>query len=263
MMNQKAKEIGCKNTYFITPNGLDAVDEVGRHSTTAADLARIMSYCVKESEKKEDFIQVTGKKHHSFSDLENKRTFSCNNHNAFLTMMEGAFSGKTGFTGDAGYCYVGALRRDDRTFVVALLGCGWPNNKTYKWSDTKKLMRYGLDNYTYHPIEKIESPHPIRVIEGIPGNGILGSEVTVPVKIEDEKSFPGQILLKEEEEIHVETKVKEELQAPVKEGEKVGEICLYLGEKRLHRYDVVTTEQIEKMNLKWCILKIMEMYTIC
>ena len=50
-------------------------------------------------------------------------------------MMDGAISGKTGFTADAGYCYVGALRRDERTFIVALLACGWPNHKGYKWSD--------------------------------------------------------------------------------------------------------------------------------
>ena len=58
-------------------------------------------------------------------------------------MMDGALSGKTGFTGKAGYCYVGALESRGRTFVVALLGCGWPNNKGYKWADTKRLMTYG------------------------------------------------------------------------------------------------------------------------
>ena len=64
-------------------------------------------------------------------------------------------SGKTGFTGTAGYCYVGALTRDERTYIVALLACGWPNNKSYKWSDTKRLMEYGIAGfpvygYTYN-----------------------------------------------------------------------------------------------------------------
>ena len=45
-MNQKAKELGCKDTYFITPNGLDGQDENGIHGTTAEDLAKIMSYCI-------------------------------------------------------------------------------------------------------------------------------------------------------------------------------------------------------------------------
>ena len=67
-------------------------------------------------------------------------------------MMEGALTGKTGFTADAGYCYVGALSQDDRTFIVALLGCGWPGHKNYKWEDTRKLMEYGLANYAYRKI---------------------------------------------------------------------------------------------------------------
>ena len=55
-------------------------------------------------------------------------------------MYDNIISGKTGFTGDAGYCYVCAYKDNDRTFIVALLACGWPDNKTYKWSDAKHLL---------------------------------------------------------------------------------------------------------------------------
>ena len=63
---------------------------------------------------------------------------------------------KTGFTGTAGYCYVGALQREDKTLIVALLACGWPNNKTYKWSDTRKLMNYGLEQFKKIDLLQIE-----------------------------------------------------------------------------------------------------------
>ncbi len=74
-MNRKAEELGCKNTWFVTPNGLDAssADEKGReraHSTTAADLARIMQYCIYESPKKEDFLTVTRTASYTFHDVE-------------------------------------------------------------------------------------------------------------------------------------------------------------------------------------------------
>src|SRR5699024_12214716 len=62
-------------------------------------------------------ISITRTEAYEFQDCAGKRSFTCHNHNAFLTMMEGALSGKTGFTGDAGYCYVGALRRGERTFI--------------------------------------------------------------------------------------------------------------------------------------------------
>ena len=82
-------------------------------------------------------------------------------------MMEGALSGKTGFTADAGYCYVGALSDGKRTFIVALLACGWPNNKSYKWSDTRKLMTYGLENYEYKNVWKDLKNKKIVVEDGV------------------------------------------------------------------------------------------------
>ena len=148
-MNQKARELGLSHTHFVTPNGLDGADDGGSHRTTAKELARIMRYCVMESSKRKEFLEITGASSYQFSDLEQTQTYSCINHNAFLTMMEGAISGKTGFTGEAGYCYVGALKREKRTFIVALLACGWPNNRSYKWEDTKKLMEYGLEHFEY------------------------------------------------------------------------------------------------------------------
>ena len=99
--------------------------------------------------------------------------------------MDGAISGKTGFTGKAGYCYVGALKRDERTFVVALLACGWPNNKNYKWADTRKLMEYAIDNYTYRDVyEEVEIPE-IPVEDGIPQSENLFDESYVELKVED------------------------------------------------------------------------------
>ena len=147
-MNRKARSIGCEDTWFVTPNGLDgsSLDENGReqiHSTTAADLARIMKYCLYESPAREEFLTITRTGTYTFSDLDGKGTYSCVNHNAFLSMMDGALSGKTGFTGGAGYSYVGALERGGKSFIVALLGCGWPPHKEYKWSDTRELMEYG------------------------------------------------------------------------------------------------------------------------
>ena len=113
-MNQKARELGCVNTFFITPNGLDAAvsteDGVRQvHSTTAEELARIMAYCVNDSPSREEFLKITQSQNYSFSDLEGKRSFSCVNHNALLSSMDGMISGKTGFTSGAGYSYVGAV----------------------------------------------------------------------------------------------------------------------------------------------------------
>ncbi len=127
MMNEKAEEIGCTDTYFITPNGLDAEDKNGKHHTTARDLALIMRYAIKK--KNRTFLKITETREYTFSDLNKNRVFSLHNTNALLDMTEGVLSGKTGFTGDAGYCYVCACRQGENLLIISLLGCGWPNNK--------------------------------------------------------------------------------------------------------------------------------------
>ncbi len=70
----------------------------------------------------EVFLKITQTRNYSFSDLSNKRHFSLHNTNALLHMTDGVLSGKTGYTGDAGYCYVCACQNDKKTFIIALLG---------------------------------------------------------------------------------------------------------------------------------------------
>lgn len=280
MMNQKAWDIGCFDTFFITPNGLDAVaftdnGETKSHSTTAADLARIMSYCIMDSPKKEEFLAITRTPSYQFTAYREKdgeifsggRNFQCNNHNAFLNMMEGALSGKTGFTGKAGYCYVGSLQRGDRTFVVALLACGWPNNKTYKWSDTKKLMDYGLENFEYHSLKEVEieedSLSGILVKDGQTGR--IGESIYVPVGIADRKDGRKNegVLLSKEENFEVKRELKEFLSAPIEAGMEVGKVS-YLLNGEVYGVDyIITKEAVAKIDFKWCLMQILKYYSIC
>lgn len=260
LMNKKAKELGCVNTYFITPNGLDAVDENGSHSTTAVDLARIMSYCITESPMKEAFLMITGTASYSFSNVAGTRNFNCTNRNSFLSMMEGAISGKTGFTGKAGYCYVGALERDGRTFVVALLACGWPNNKNYKWSDTRKLMEYGLENYEYQSVdEEIELP-TIQVQNGVPDSDNLFDDAYVKLEIDYGNENEFSFLLREDETIKIAIECEKSLQAPLDVGYTVGKVNYNLDGETMKEYPVVVKERVEERSISWVFEKIAEMY---
>lgn len=252
MMNQKASEIGCENTCFLTPNGLDSQKDGLTHSTTARDLALIMSYCVTKSPMKDLFLEITRAPSHSFSNIEGSRSFSCSNHNAFLNMMDGALSGKTGFTGKAGYCYVGALARDGRTFVVSLLACGWPNNKTYKWSDTKKLMQYGLDNYQKRDL----SAEPVRDewLSSIPVTGAkterLYETALAKVYVKDDSPAP-TLLMKEGEEIEINFAAQKELSAPVEAGRQVGSVQYSLDGSVLWERKICVEESFEKKDFEW------------
>lgn len=267
LMNRKAQELGCEDTYFITPNGLDATETITgadetiqkEHHTTAEELAKIMSYCITGSEKKEDFLNITRTGSYAFS--ANGRSFSCNNHNAFLSMMDGALSGKTGFTNKAGYCYVGALRRDGRTFVVALLACGWPNHKTYKWSDTRELMQYAVDNFFYRDFMSEEVAFNEEELKDLPvKNGrteILGDTAYVNLGIaertgEDSGNVHG-LLMRPDEKVAVECRMHKSLQAPVRKGTPVGNIY-YVVDDTIYRKETIVAEQdIEKIDFSWCL----------
>lgn len=258
LMNAKAAEIGCENTCYITPNGLDATQGDKIHSTTARDLALVMSYCITKSPQRESFLEITRTPNHSFTDLSGKRSFSCTNHNAFLNMMTGALSGKTGFTGKAGYCYVGALQQDGRTFVVALLACGWPNHKTYKWSDTRTLMEYGLGNYRYRSFDEVEIPAESmeKILVRNAQGGDIGETVYLEVNAQEAFSKDG-LLMREDEKITVTLHKVKTLSAPVKEGQEIGHISYMVDNQEWKRVTLVTAADIKAVDFAWCIRQVL------
>lgn len=272
MMNQKAREIGCNDTFFITPNGLDATatDDKGNtytHSTTAADLAAIMRYCIKGSPEAQQFLEITRTTSHTFSNAAGSRSFSCYNHNAFLTMMEGALSGKTGFTNNAGYCYVGALEREGKCFIVALLACGWPYNKSYKWSDTRKLMEYGLSAYHFYELSESEIErdklHPLIIEDGQTAR--IGETAYTELTLlggSGSDSNIDSILLREDERPQILYDLKEYLTAPVAPGTPAGTIQYVVDGEVWKTITVVTTSGALKIDYEWCLDKILEKFLI-
>lgn len=262
-MNAKAKEIGCTNTFFVTPNGLDGTltmtkdgEEVSQdHSTTAQDLALIMSYCITDSPAKDAFLQITRTSSYAFSNYKagegesgytaGGRTISCSNHNAFLQMMEGALSGKTGFTGKAGYCYVGALQREEKTFVVALLACGWPNNKTWKWHDAKILMEYGLENYEKQDIYEGRELAPVAVENGQSERAALYAS--------EEKI---ELLLGPEDKVEVKWTLPDKLTAPVQAGDVVGKEAFYVNGELYESIPVTAAENVPEITYVFCLKKV-------
>ena len=243
MMNKKAMELGLTNTYFITANGLDASDEFGTHSTTAIELARLMKYCVMESPKREEFKAICQTPNYSFTDYEKNRSFDVSNKNAFLNMMDGVLAGKTGFTADAGYCYVVSVTRDDRTLIVALLGCGWPNNKSYKWKDTKTLLEYGFENYNITQIT--DSGTPMKNIN-IPNGTPLDN---IDTYINDYVS----ILMGKNETIKLNYHIPMQILPPIRAGDIVGYIDILINDETFRTINVYASSSIEVKDYKYYI----------
>ncbi|MDF2943724.1 MAG: hypothetical protein K0S01_2582 [Herbinix sp.] len=242
MMNDKARELGCENTNFVTPNGLDAEG----HYTTARDLAVIASYAIKN----EKFIEVTNTSSHVFKEIKKGRSHSVSNKNKFLYMMEGAIGVKTGFTGDAGYCFVGAIKRSDKTLISVVLGCGWPPNKSLKWSDTKELMSYGITNYKERQIFEDVKLDPVFVNDGQQKYEALSLEGDL------------KLLLRDDETVKIEYDVPKTLQAPVKANSAIGKAKYYINNQLYSELPIYTKEDISKIDFKFCFKKLLGLWSL-
>ena len=244
MMNQKARDLGCYDTLFITPNGLDAENEYGMHSTTAADLARIMRRCMEN----EEFLSITREPSWSFGDLDGTRSFTVNNKNAFLNMMEGALTGKTGFTNGAGYCYVGALERNGKRLIAVVLACGWPNHRTWKWSDTQKLMNYGIENYHRETVGRDRVDLGTVPVENGQRESVrMSTDVTVR-----------EVLLKDGDMFRMEVLAPDRLTAPVEEGELAGTVIYYLNDQIFDLFPVRIEDGSPEIDYEWCLRRTLE-----
>lgn len=257
LMNEKAAEIGCEDTYFITANGLDGEDEYSFHHTTASDLALLMRYCIMESPKKEQFLEITQTASYSFTSVDGQRSYTCTNHNTLLETMSDAISGKTGYTDDAGYCYVGAIENEGRTFIIALLACGWPNNRDYKWYDAETLFAYGKENYFYETIDSDD--YMARLTEVVQLEPVVLNAKTLEAELTTNlviaASEPVSVLMSDEDIITLNVDDIEWLYAPVEAETLVGSVRYQLDGETIKMDAIKTSESIEKETVKWRIYK--------
>lgn len=245
MMNQKALEIGCQDTYFITPNGLDDENENGFHHTTAEDLCRIMAYCSWDSPKAAEFCEITQTMSYSFEN--NGNSYTASNHNQLFSKIHGVVSGKTGFTADAGYCYVASFERDGKKMCLALLGCGWPNNKNYKWADSLKLLEYGLTNYKLENIYEPPFLEKQAVLEGISLSSTISNwrqncYLDGYIEAEPELNY----LVSLDDAVSYEVQWKEEMTAPIEEGEILGYHLIFMNEECVYSEPIKAGRSVEK-----------------
>ena len=243
MMNAKAEELGCENTYFITPNGLDATRDGKMHGSTAYDMALITAYALEN----ETFCDIIATSDYTFMEESGTKQYTVYNKDAFLQMYEGAVGVKTGFTNGAGYCFIGAVEQGEARFISVVLASGWPPNKTWKWQDTKTLMDYGTQNYEYETFVGENEYAPIHVAEGI--------KETVEVEVRREEIG---LLLREDEQVVTEYEMVSYVEAPVENNAVVGYERYVLNGEILAEFPVVTAEKIDRITFWYCFVEIVK-----
>lgn len=234
MMTDKAAELGAKDTIFETPNGLD----YGNHHSTAYDMALIARYALQNK----DFVYITNTQNISFS--SDSSTYDIRNKNRLLNEYNGANGIKTGFTGKAGHCFVGAAKRDDMQLISVVLASGWGNKgKEQKWIDTKRVLSYGFDNYKYEVlVEEGAQVGDLKVTRSKSDKlGVCFSE-----------GFLLPLTKEEKDTIKIETDLPAEAKAPVLFREKVGVARIYVGNELCKEIDLLSADSAKRFDLKTC-----------
>ncbi len=145
MMNARAKELGCVNTHFMNPHGLDEEE----HYTCAADLARIMRPLVKNS----SFLKISGSKNYQIpaTNLCKDSRWVLNTHLMIRKSypFEGIIAGKTGHTDLAGANLVTCAKRGNMTLISVIMKA--PDD-TALYDETAALLNFGFDNFTTYNV---------------------------------------------------------------------------------------------------------------
>ena len=150
MMNKKAKEIGCKNSHFVNPNGIHNPE----HYTTAYDMYLISKYAMQN----ETFAKIvstykytlpaTNKYPNKDRIMENTNSFINPSSSYYNESVKGI---KTGTTDQAGNCLITDSAKNELEFITVVLGAETSNSK---FSETKKMIDYAFENYTLTELHK-------------------------------------------------------------------------------------------------------------
>lgn len=219
-MNAKAQELGLKNTHFVTPSGLDDKN----HYTTALDLAKLGACAMRNK----DFAKIvsTYKARVTYDGIKDGRVLI--NHNELLKTYDGAIGIKTGFTKKSGRCLVSCATRNGVTLVAATL------HSPDDWNDHKELLDYGFSILKSYPLFSSCPEIDVKVTGGRENK----------VKCSYDRSLSASLKDGEINSVKMEIKMPKSVRAPVKAGQKIGEIVFTLNGTAVAKTDVVSKSSV-------------------
>lgn len=229
LMNERAKEIGAHNTNFVNPHGLHDQN----HYSTAYDLAII----TREAMKQEFFREVSKTKLWIAKRDVNHYFYNKNN---VLWEYEGGDGVKIGYTRVAGRCLVASATRDEIQLISVVINDGnWFN-------DCYDMLDYGFDNYK--PILLLSKGQFLKEVSIINGeknsiNVLSDKDLIIPLKD------------KEIEKIKIILNFPDSINAPVLNGQKLGNIQVFLEGRLLYTKDIKSKIDIKERNSKFNLIK--------
>ncbi len=227
-MNEKAKELGANDTLFANCTGLPKEPQY----SCAKDVAIMLKNLLNNQEYFE-FGKVWMDK---FAHPHGRYT-EITNTNKLVRFYDGCDGGKTGFTNQAGFCLAATAKRGDMRVISVVIG---EKNSANRFEDTKTLFDYAFANYTLTPV--IEANTPLDTEIAVNG----GKEKSV-------KGYPQRssyVFCKRGEHANVTLETNyDKLSAPIKKGDKVGEICIYKDGVEIDKVLILAESDVNKANI--------------
>lgn len=223
LMNEKAAELGMKNTKFRDCTGLTDED----HYSSAYDIALMSRELITKHPKILEYTSV-------YTDTFRNGQFDLTNTNRLVRFYNNCDGLKTGFTRAAGFCLSCTAKRNSMRLISVVLG--EPDSNT-RFAETRKLLDYGFANYESAEVNKKgELISEIKVKKGISSNAgaVIGNDVNVLLQRGQKTKITRQVNL------------DESITAPLKTGQKVGEIIYKIEENEISKVDIVSDRDIAK-----------------
>ena len=254
LMNQKALEIGCTNTHFTNPSGIQ--DE--NHYSTAHDMALIAQYCMKN----EAFRQIVCKTSYTLepTDKTPKERYFVSTNDLIKPSSEYYYPYcigiKTGYTSKAKNCLISASQKDGLELITVVLGAEFTEDgKSARNTDTINLFNYGFENYKYQEILSKNS-----IITNINIKNATKETKNLPLITENSISslVPNGISLNSLEPV---ISINENIEAPISEGSVLGSIT-YNIDGIEYSTNLCAEHSVEKFDLILLISQIFAVFII-
>lgn len=227
-MNARAKELGLKNTNFVTSTGLDA----DNHYSSAYD----MSLIAKELVKHEKVLEFTGT-YEEYLRKNSDNPFWLVNTNRLVRFYQGVDGLKTGFTSTAGYCLTATAKKDNMRLITVVMN---EPDSAKRSSDTSKMLDYGFNVYIVKNIIDENTTIDKARVE-------LGKKITIDIVSKETITILSKKSDKERN-ITYETHI-DKIVAPIKKGDTVGKINILEDGKVITTIDATIKENIDKANI--------------
>lgn len=231
LMNEKAKELGMKNTHFINTSGLD----INNHYSTVYDVALLLKYCLNNKTFKTIFESTSYKTSNGELTLYSTFRYTAIKYNYKSDYILGA---KTGYTDDAGKCLASIAydQNNDILYLLVTTGANTSTDDAYHIKDATNIYTYYFENYGYV-------------------NLVDKDELLVSIKTKYSKNKYLNFYAKEDVSFYTKkdefdkNKIKiiydgvNIIDQSIKKGEKLGTVGIYYDDEYINSLDIILNDE--------------------